>query len=414
MFQQVFSLILVLLVVSFATEVTTPLVALSPALAILILLGGYAAALALIVLQCRLLRLRLDRMGLLVNAELVIFFAYVFLIVASQLYFPLFLRSTTFFSLLVLLLYFFALALFRHAYEPIKEAKKEKAWGQVFFLVPFLLPYFTLTTLVDLGLFLFGTVSDAAVTFLIAAILIISLLFLPYVLQIFWQCTPLPSAALKRRLQTLCDSACFRYKEMQVWTVMGSTLTAAIVGILPQFRYIMFTPNLLRMLNPEHIEAVLAHEIGHSKRHHLIYYPFIIMGMIVAVGLAYKAAAPWIPIALPLFYLFVPYVLIIWLYYRFIFGYFSRLFERQADLYGFELGLPAEAMIGALDHIAIAAGNIHHIPSWHHFGISQRIQFLEKAAADPSLIARHHRKVKISLTLYFCLLILGIFTLIWY
>jgi STE24 endopeptidase len=103
--------------------------------------------------------------------------------------------------------------------------------------------------------------------------------------------------------------------------------------------------------------------------------------------------------------LFVPFVAASALYFRFVFGYFSRLFERQADLYLYELDIPPAHMIEALDEIAHAAGGIHNIPNWHHGSIQDRIDFLNNTTRKPQLISAHHRKVRRSLAIYIILLI---------
>ena len=43
-------------------------------------------------------------------------------------------------------------------------------------------------------------------------------------------------------------------------------ITAAVMGLIKKFRYILVTQGLLQMLEPEEIDAVIAHEIGHVKK----------------------------------------------------------------------------------------------------------------------------------------------------
>lgn len=380
------------------------------------LIGGYALCLILIFLQGLLLKTkrpaRIEKITSLSSLELLLYFFFVLLVLGAPAKLPWLKWSLTLLSASAIALYLIGLALARFSAEADKTLRTLKAKAQVQFIIPFLIPYFVLTLLLDLGDHLLSPHSEWAAMLAALLLLIFSLFFLPYFLQKFWQCTPLPSSDLHSSLEKICKRARFKHGGMMVWTVMGNSLTAAIIGLIPRFRYVMFTPKLLQMLAQEHIEAVLAHEIGHSKHHHLLLYPLIILGMMVSVALffnIFSASIDWSPIAI-----FLVYVLIMGLYFRFVFGYFSRLFERQADVYGFQLGLSLNSMIGALDHIAIAAGNIHHHPSWHHFGIQKRIDYLNQVAENPKLIDRHNRKVHISLGIYFALLALGIFLLIWY
>ncbi len=88
------------------------------------------------------------------------------------------------------------------------------------------------------------------------------------------------------------------------------------------------------------------------------------------------------------------------LYFRLLFGYFIRNFERQADLHVFNAIGSSDAIISAFEKIAVLSGNIRDLPSWHHFGIGQRVDYLEKCNADKIWIARHNRKVRLSLLAY--------------
>ncbi len=203
---------------------------------------------------------------------------------------------------------------------------------------------------------------------------------------------------------------------------MNDMLTAGIVGIVPKLRYVMFTKRLLRELSPEAIEAILAHEIGHNYRKHLLIYPLILLGMIVCIGLfsmffsdalihfltleeLTHPTQPWNIYGIII--LFAIYASIIGLYFRFVFGLFSRLFERQADLHVYHLQIPPEHMILALDQVGIATGHSHRIPSWHHYSIQERIDFLKETIRNPSEIQHHHRRVKLFLVGYLLLLIIA-------
>jgi hypothetical protein len=70
------------------------------------------------------------------------------------------------------------------------------------------------------------------------------------------------------------------------------------------------------------------------------------------------------------------------------------------------LGLDPKFMIEALDDVAKASGNIHHIPCWHHYSIQERIDFINQTIENPSLIEKHHAFVKKALFFYFVGLIL--------
>jgi tetratricopeptide (TPR) repeat protein len=95
----------------------------------------------------------------------------------------------------------------------------------------------------------------------------------------------------------------------------------------------------------------------------------------------------------------------LFLFLRYVFGYFMRNFERQADLYGASLVGP-DAMISALEKIAYLSGKVRDIPSWHHYSIKERVETLEAFKNNPSIIKKHNRKVRLSIASYVVAMIL--------
>ncbi|MFH1021130.1 MAG: peptidase M48, partial [Pseudomonadota bacterium] len=94
-------------------------------------------------------------------------------------------------------------------------------------------------------------------------------------------------------------------------------------------------------------------------------------------------------------------------YFRFIFGFFMRNFERQADLYALSAMGRSSPLIRVFEKIALLSGNIRDLPSWHHFGLGQRIDYLRRCEKDPGWIPRHHRKVHLALLLYSAVMLTG-------
>jgi tetratricopeptide (TPR) repeat protein len=93
------------------------------------------------------------------------------------------------------------------------------------------------------------------------------------------------------------------------------------------------------------------------------------------------------------------------IYFRFIFGYFMRNFERQADVYVFELFPTAQPLISTFDKIVASSGQPADKPNWHHFSIKQRMDYLWRCENFPEWIARHHQKVTRSIITFLVVLI---------
>lgn len=301
--------------------------------------------------------------------------------------------------------------------------------------VPFVLPFLFFTVIYDVLLFvpdtpftnfLFVQDNDPTAFFIFlmftGCLIFLILAFLPFFIQKMWLCEEIEDTETWLRLVKICNHANFKCKGLRLWTVMNQFHTAAIIGILPKFRYVMFTKRLLHELPKESIDAILIHEIGHSYRKHLLLTPLIMLGMFITAGVfsllffdtfehlfvQLNSSYPSIiwsflsPVALLLFY-----IALLWLYFRFVFGFFSRLFERQADLHGYEVGATPKAMIDALDQIGIVTGNTHEHPNWHHHSLADRISFLYDTIEEPELVQKHHNSVKICVTLYLFLFTLG-------
>jgi Zn-dependent protease with chaperone function len=316
--------------------------------------------------------------------------------------------------------YYFSFSPITLEYQVQPKSRKEKAFSKLRFLLPFVLPFlffsFFFDTLSTLPFFssaneMNGGESVQAMVFmtmLTLALLFATLVFFPFFLQYIWGCEPMEEGDLKDRLNRLCEKAEFKHAGLMNWTVMNSSLTAAIVGVYSRFRYVMFTKRLLNELTPDEVEAVLAHEMGHSFFKHMIFYPWVILGMLVVQGMFSSIFGEGINHVMSLLILgdpsgfwemiypllvFVIYSAILLIYFRIVYGFVSRNFERQADLFVFSVGIPGENMISALNSVATLCGNVHEKPSWHHFSIRERMNFLKEAVDDFSIVEKHHFRV---------------------
>ncbi|MEE8300681.1 MAG: M48 family metalloprotease [Desulfatiglandales bacterium] len=251
--------------------------------------------------------------------------------------------------------------------------------------------------------------------------LIVLVLFLPPFIKYWWGCSPLPQTEKKRSMVNFLKDASFKYRDILIWPILeGRMMTAGVMGLLPRFRYILVTDSLLNTLSEEELKAVMAHEMGHIKHRHLLFYVFFLLGyMAISFGLFdvffyVMATQPGLlgllgsekELQAGIFYwlLSLPIILSIILYFRYIMGFFMRNFERQADLYSVRLIGKAEPIITSLEKIARVSGQSRHHPSWHHFSIAERVEFLWRSWQDPRLIKRHSRRLALSLTIFFVLI----------
>ena len=294
--------------------------------------------------------------------------------------------------------------------------------------LPIVLPWILLSLLYDLVVLLpFPGLQELFVSewgdvLFFVVFLVVVLLFFPPIVRRLWSCQKIPEGILKSHLDDCCRRHGFT-TEYYLWPLFeGRALTAGVVGIVPGLRYILITPALIEILSRDELEAVMAHEIGHVKKRHLLLYVILIAGFSVLAGL----------VAEPLLYLMfsfsflsriiieygvdpediftvvgaVPLLIFMVVYFRFVFGYFIRNFERQADLYTLSATGNSQAMVSAFEKIAALSGNIRNQPNWHHFSISERIDCLIQGEKEPKCIERHNRKVRNSLLAYLVIVVM--------
>jgi tetratricopeptide (TPR) repeat protein len=87
-------------------------------------------------------------------------------------------------------------------------------------------------------------------------------------------------------------------------------------------------------------------------------------------------------------------------YFRFVFGFFMRNFERQADGYVYTLFDTALPLVSTFRKIALTSGQSVDRPNWHHYSIRERIEFLNRCERDRSWLRRHDRKVRRGMACY--------------
>lgn len=257
---------------------------------------------------------------------------------------------------------------------------------------------------------------------LFAFFLVVFACLFPWLLIRIWNCKPLENSQLRERLEGFCRSAGVEFARISSWNLFhGRIITAGVVGFIKKFRYLLISPTLMEILNENEIKSVTAHEIGHVKNRHMLFYVLFVIGYMFFSYLFFKVfyyamlssdfflnlffsedLAPntffyVFPVVLLLFFLVV--------YFRFVFGAFSRNFERQSDAYAVQLMGTPDGIISSLEKIAVAGGYDKQMPNWHHYSIQERIDFLNACDMDRRLIGWHDRKVRRMVVVYFLVLV---------
>jgi Zn-dependent protease with chaperone function len=301
-------------------------------------------------------------------------------------------------------------------------------YSNISFSVPILIPWvllFGITDIIQLLPFetprrILDNQTGQIVFFLL--FLVVAAVFAPLLVQRLWRCIPMETGPERRRIEALCRRAGVSYADIVYWPIFGGRMiTAAVMGLVGRFRYILVTNALLRLLQPEEVDQVIAHEIGHVKHKHLLLYLLFFTGFILISRAAYPVSTYLLffkgpifqaikffdlnPFSLHYTVMAVFVIVAIVVYFRFVFGYFMRNFERQADVYVFELFPTAQPLISTFDKIVVSSGQPADKPNWHHFSIKQRMDYLWRCERFPEWITRHNRKVTRSIIAFVAILI---------
>jgi STE24 endopeptidase len=257
----------------------------------------------------------------------------------------------------------------------------------------------------------------------------------PALVRLAWPTASMPPGPLRDRLTQLARRLGFRYTDILVWDTDHTLVNAGVTGALPWFRYVLLTDTLIETLDDEQIEAVFGHEVGHVAHRHLAYFGFFFlasMGLMALVGqgvswvvdsvpglaaLADDASWSWtvdLGAGVGWLLVFLAYVLL-------VFGFLSRRFERQADVYGCRAvscgrpdcpphgttisGLAAtplalcptgiQTFAAALTRVAFLNGMEPRAGSWRHGSIRDRVAFLEGLAGHPEHERRFQSRVRL-------------------
>jgi len=224
-------------------------------------------------------------------------------------------------------------------------------------------------------------------------------LMLPRLITWSWDTAPFPEGPQKDLLESVATRAEFQPRALRLWRTGHLIANATIIGARRGGHVVLFSDQLLSVLNSRELCAVYGHEIGHAKRGHVVAFlawtaAFFFIGEAatveameaygdsagVAVGAAFAAA--WF----------------------FTFGWLSRRFELEADLFSLETVGDLQALVSALERVG---GSQPARNGWRHFSVHRRVHFLGRAAADEPFVARFRARLGVFTKLGLALAALG-------
>jgi Zn-dependent protease with chaperone function len=291
----------------------------------------------------------------------------------------------------------------------IGKSYQSYIWSNIKFNLAIVVPWLIFMAASDL--FQLEQIPLLAQVGILAIFMVLMAILAPLIVVRLWDCHPLPDSELKEEIEAYCQSQGVKFKGIMSWNALNRSLvTAGVIGLIYPYRYLMITPELMRILDKDELMAVVSHEVGHVKNRHLLYYLLFFLGFLVVgvssdlwinsflnspVGLTYilstNATIQSIVQVIVTLSMFV-------LYFRFVFGFYIRNFERQADIYCFQSGIDPSHMVTSFMKLGVQMGDDGKKPNWHHYNISQRIEFIKKCQESPGYISRHNKRVRRSIS----------------
>jgi Zn-dependent protease with chaperone function len=228
--------------------------------------------------------------------------------------------------------------------------------------------------------------------------------FVPLIVPPLLGLRRLEAGSIREELESMARDAGVGVREIWVWPTDGLVANAAVMGVVPGLRCVMLSDALLEAMPRQQVKAVMAHELGHVVRRHLLWLLVVILGCwtVAAVSMQpiAEAAFQWMAarasdgsadsIAQSTLLVRDVAVLAAGLL---LFGFASRRFERQADTFAVQLmsrgAGSAEATRESVDAMVSALGSVAYLnhvpperPSWRHGSIAWRQEYLRSIVGE--------------------------------
>ncbi len=239
---------------------------------------------------------------------------------------------------------------------------------------------------------------------IMAIILISAFIKAPVFIKHIWQTYPLPDGTIRDRIEKLADRLNIKFRDILIWKNEGLKIAnAGMAGLLPKSRYIFITDSLLNNFTEDEIETIVAHEFGHIKYKHVLFYLFFSIGYIIFYTFLYIIAYPIseklqinniISSLLNAFFTLTFFCA----YFVIIFRYLSRRFEIQSDIFALSATGNPQSFRNAL----LKLSSINYIPERTskltsifrtHPSVYQRLELVNKFILQSPEIATYRKPI---------------------
>jgi STE24 endopeptidase len=250
--------------------------------------------------------------------------------------------------------------------------------------------------------------SDSAESVLSFAAVALVLLISPELLRHVLHTQRLPESTLRHSLSEICSRAGISCREILLWRTQNNMGNAAVMGLIPQVRYVMLSDLLLESMTDLQIQAVFAHELGHVKHRHLAWFVVFFLTASSCLFALLTLLESHLKLSETRQQIFdVASMFACGAVLLVGYGFLSRWFERQADVYAARTlqrtaetqSFPPETngaaiFASALERVAVVNNIPINARNWTHGSIQARMRYIKKLGRDPQVAARFDRTGK--------------------
>ncbi|MFO0831967.1 MAG: M48 family metalloprotease [Phycisphaerales bacterium] len=163
---------------------------------------------------------------------------------------------------------------------------------------------------------------------------IVVLMLTPLALRVVWRTVQMGGGELREQILATCRSYRVRVVGPLVWRTHGSLINAAILGMFYPFRYLLLSDAMLERMPREQLEVVLAHEIAHVRKRHMLWTAVAVFAVVMFLGVLGEAVMHFLPLPGLLESVAVGGAAVTSVIAGFlVFGLVSRRFEWDADAF---------------------------------------------------------------------------------
>jgi Zn-dependent protease with chaperone function len=171
-------------------------------------------------------------------------------------------------------------------------------------------------------------------------------------------------------------------KKYKVYIIEGDITNAYATGLLPFAKIILIGRSLIEKLTKEELEAIVAHEMGHLYKNHLL------RAFVAQILLSVASSYVWVVEVSPILegnsyyvgFMMAYFSLVLGLVPLYLLGTIQKRSEKEADAFSAQLAKPSD-LISALNKFNNESKGASEKWSWNYPKLHERIENIEKSSS---------------------------------